>query len=76
MSEKVWYISGQEDPPGAYDGEPDVFVLRDILQFSNTRLEAEEYMQSVRRTWGIWVGVGDFTTQVTDLVGYQQVRGE
>lgn len=71
VSEKVWYISGQPDPPGAYDGEPDVFVLRDILQLATTRKQAERHMDSVRRTWGIWAGVGDFSTQITDLVAYQ-----
>jgi hypothetical protein len=33
-----------DDHPGAYDGEPDVFVLRDILQQSKTKVEAEAYM--------------------------------
>ncbi len=73
ISEKVMYISGQPDPPGSYEGEPDVFVLRDILQQSKTREEAVAYMQQAKRTWGIWVGVGDFETQTMDIVGYTQV---
>ena len=72
VSEKVWYISGEEDPAGSYDGEADVFVLRDILQYSKTKDDAVTYMQNAHRTWGIWAGVGDFTTQKLDLVGYQQ----
>ena len=58
--------------PGSYDGEPDVFVMRDVLEHSKTRVEAEEYMQSASRTWGIWLGIGDFDTQVMDIVGYKQ----
>lgn len=58
--------------PGSYDGEPDVFVLRDILEHSKTRVEAEAYLQSASRTWGIFIGLGDFDTQVMDIVGYQQ----
>jgi len=73
ISEKVWMTYDTPSlQPGSYDGEPDVFVLRDILQQSKTRLEAETYMQNAKRTWAIWVGVGDFTTQVMDLVGYKQ----
>ena len=61
--------------PGSYDGEPDVFVLRDLLQYSQTVAEAEAHIQSVRRTWGMWVGLGDYATQQMHIVGYQQVRG-
>lgn len=71
ISEKVWYRSGQEDPPGTYDGESDVFVLRDALQFAKTKAEAEEIFNNAERTWGIWAGVGDFATQTADIVGYQ-----
>lgn len=72
VSEKVWYISGQENPAGSYDGEADVFVLRDILEYSKNKEDAVASMQAAHRTWGIWVGVGDFSSQQLDLVGYQQ----
>lgn len=61
-----------DDHPGAYDGEPDVFVLRDILQQSKTKAEAEAYLASVKRTWAMYVGIGDFATQTMDIVMYQQ----
>jgi hypothetical protein len=52
ISEKVWMTYDRISlQPGSYDGEPDVFVLRDILQYSTTRAEAEAYMKSVNRTW-------------------------
>lgn len=73
LSEKVWMDYDKYAlQPGSYEGEPDVFVMRDILEHSKTRVEAEAYMQSASRTWGIWLGIGDFETQVMDIVGYQQ----
>ena len=36
------------------------------------RVDAENYLQAVNRTWGIWIGIGDYETQVFDLVGYKQ----
>lgn len=73
ISEKVWMTYDTPSlQPGSYDGEPDVFVLRDILQYSKTREEAEAYMRAVRRTWAIFVGVGDFATQRMDIIGYKQ----
>ena len=49
ISEKVWMT--YDDPslqPGSYDGEPDVFVLRDLLQKAGTKEEAEAHMQEVK----------------------------
>jgi hypothetical protein len=38
ISQKVWTTyDGRGYLPGSFDGEADVFVLRDILQFSNNR---------------------------------------
>lgn len=73
ISEKVWMTYDKKSiQPGSYDGEPDVFVLRDILQNAATREEAEDYVQSVNRTWSIFIGVGDFSTQKFDIIGYKQ----
>ena len=73
VSEKVWMTYDKYSlKPGSYDGEPDVFVLRDILQNSATRKEAEDYVRSANRTWGIFIGVGDFKSQTFDLIAYQQ----
>ena len=57
--------------PGKYNGEADVFVLRDILQYSKTKADAEAYMANAKRTFAIWVGVGDFATNKFDLVAYK-----
>lgn len=79
ISEKVWMINNPNPhdddglQPGSYDGEADCFVLRDILQHAKNRKEAEDYLESVKRTWGIWMGIGDYESQQFDLVGYQMV---
>jgi hypothetical protein len=73
VSEKVWMTYDDPDLlPGSYQGEADVFVLRDILQQSKNRQDAEAYLQQANRTWAIFVGIGDYETNVLDLVGYQQ----
>jgi len=73
ISEKVWMTYDKRSlKPGSYDGEADVFVLRDLLQNTKTRAEAEAYLISIQRTWGIWIGIGDYVSQKLDLVAYQQ----
>ena len=75
ISEKVWMTYDCNPSclqPGHYDGEPDVFVLRDILQQAKNRQEAETYMKSAARTFAIFVGVGDFESQRMDIVGYKE----
>lgn len=74
VSEKVWMTANKKKDmqPGGYDGEPDVFVLRDILELSSTKEEAEQYMKEAKRTWGIWVGAGDYKSQEFSLTAYRQ----
>ena len=73
VSEKVWMTYDKRDiQPGSYNGEADVFVLRDILQQSKTRVDAEKYLEQLPRTWAIWIGIGDYATQIFDLVEYKQ----
>jgi hypothetical protein len=74
ISEKVWMVSGKKKDiqGGAYDGVPDPFVLRQILEHSATRQEAEIYVNSIHRTWAMFIGVGDFTSQQFDLIGYRE----
>jgi len=73
ISEKVWMVNAKKSlQPGNYQGEPDVFVLRDILQLAQTREEAEAHMQEVNRTWAIFIGVGDYASQRMDVVGYKE----
>ena len=73
ISEKVWMTNDKKNiQKGSYDGIPDVFVLRDILQNSENRQDAEAYVLSINRTWAIFIGVGDFYSQKFDIIGYKQ----
>jgi len=66
----------RELQPGSYHGEADVFVLRDVLQLSGTKEEAVSYIQAANRTWGMWVGIGDYASQQFNLVAYSQKSAE
>ena len=74
ISEKVWMTSGTKKDlqPGNYHGIPDVFMLRHVLQNAKTKEEAIQYAQDAKRTWAIFMGVGDFTSQKFNLVAYSQ----
>jgi hypothetical protein len=73
ISEKVWMTYDKRSlQKGSYKGEADIFVLRDILEHSKNKADAEQYLSQVQRTWGMWIGVGDYETQQFDLVGYKQ----
>jgi hypothetical protein len=52
LSEKVWetYV-GTGVQEGRYDGEPDALVIRDIMQFANSRADAIAFTESIKRTW-------------------------
>jgi hypothetical protein len=74
LSEKVWevYNTTTGVQPGAYDGEADVLVMRDVLELAPNRSTAEAYMRAdPSRTWAVFLGVGDYATQKLDIVGYR-----
>lgn len=71
ISEKVNMVYGPKSlQPGNFKGVPDPIMLRNILEYSKTKEDAIAYMQSIPRTWAIWVGVGDYTSQQLNLVAY------
>jgi hypothetical protein len=74
ISEKVWMVYKEHGSllPGSYDGLADVLVLREILEFSKTKEDAEAYLASIKRTWAMWVGIGDYASQSFNLVGYKE----
>lgn len=73
ISEKVWMTYNKRElQPGSYDGIADILVLRNILEYSKNRADAEAYVQTIPRTWGMWIGVGDYESQTFDLIGYEQ----
>jgi hypothetical protein len=73
ISEKVWMTYSTPDlQPGTFQGEADVFVLRDLLNFAKSRADGERMVQQAKRTWAIWIGLGDFATKTFDLIGYKE----
>ncbi|KAJ9457972.1 Protein dcd1B [Diplonema papillatum] len=71
LSEKVWDIAGGGTPSGTYDGMPVVGVIRNILQFVTSKDEAYAYTSRLPRTWGVWLGVGDVSSQQFRALQYQ-----
>ncbi len=72
LSEKVWMTYDNPDiQPGNYDGLPDITVIRDLLQFADNHDAALAYAQSVKRTWAVFLGVGDFETQQFRALAYR-----
>ena len=45
---------------GTYNGQGDVFLIRDVLQFAESAREAVEMARATSRTWAMWLGVGDY----------------
>jgi len=56
--------------PGTYDGEGVPFVIRRFIETSATKADAEEVIASAKRTWHVYLGVGDSKTMDFDVVGY------
>lgn len=72
ISEKVWMVNGKKNiQPGRYDGIPDAFTLRYVLQHSASKEDAEKFAQDSKRTWAMFMGLGDFASQKFDLVAYR-----
>lgn len=73
ISQKVWEVTDMDGlQPGTFQGEADCFVLREILEKSQTREEAEAFIQAAKRNWAIWVGIGDYSSGKFDLLGYKE----
>ena len=49
-----------------------MFVLRDLLTFAKSKADGEAMVSKAKRTWAIWIGLGDFATKELDLVGYKE----
>lgn len=71
QSEKVDDVSGASRPRGTYKGEAVAMVIRDIVQFAQTKEQAVEIAQNASRTWSVWLGVGDYASQSFIAMNYQ-----
>ena len=76
VSEKVNDLHGGGTPPGTYDGQTTTNVIRDMVQFGTSRASAEAIAARAKRTWGVWLGVGDAATQRLDVIRYQQASSD
>jgi hypothetical protein len=71
QSEKVDDVTGASRPAGTYKGEAVAMVIRDIVQFAQTKEQAVEIAQNASRTWSVWLGVGDYASQSFVAMNYQ-----
>ena len=62
FSQKVDDVTGGPRPKGTYKGQAVAMVIRDILQFSTSKEDAVKIAQNAKRTWSVWMGVGDYTS--------------
>lgn len=72
QSEKVDDVTGGARPKGSYKGQAVAFVIRDMLQFAETKEEAVAIAQGAHRTWSVWLGVGDYASQAFDAILYDK----
>ena len=68
--EKVDDVTGKRRPRGTYDGQAVSMVIRDMLQFSMNKEDAIDLAKKAKRTWSVWLGVGDTTSQKFDAILY------
>jgi len=60
--------------PGDYNGEGIPFVIRRFIETSTTKEDAEDLIMSAKRTWHVYLGLGDSTSMNFDVVGYSQAK--
>ena len=62
QSEKVDDVTDGSRPKGSYDGQAVASVIRDMVQLSTTKEDAVAIAQKAKRTWSVWLGIGDTTS--------------
>jgi hypothetical protein len=72
LSEKVDDVSNGKGPTGSYDGQAAIMVIRDILQFAETKEAAVAIASNANRTWPMWLGFGDYTSMKFVAILYDQ----
>eukprot|EP01060_Flectonema_neradi_P026691 TRINITY_DN358_c5_g1_i1.p1 TRINITY_DN358_c5_g1~~TRINITY_DN358_c5_g1_i1.p1 ORF type:complete len:460 (+),score=74.33 TRINITY_DN358_c5_g1_i1:64-1380(+) len=73
LSEKVWETYDHPSvQPGHYDSLPVVGVIREMLQFSNSKEEAFDLAYTHTRTWAVFLGVGDRRSQQFRAIAYRE----
>merc|ERR1712048_1084039 len=54
--------------PGNYEGEGIPFVIRRLVETAATKQEAEDLIMNAKRTWHVYLGLGDSETMDFDVV--------
>lgn len=72
FSQKVDDVTGGPRPKGTYKGQAVAMVIRDILQFSTSKEEAVQIAQNAKRTWSVWMGVGDYISDKFFAIFYDE----
>ena len=47
-------------------------VIRDMVQLAKTKEEAVSIAKAAKRTWSVWLGLGDFNSQAFTAMLYDQ----
>lgn len=72
QSEKVDDVTGGKRPKGTYKGQGDAFLIRDMLQFADSKEEAVAMAKKTKRTWSVWLGIGDYESQEFEAMIYDE----
>ena len=72
QSEKVDDVTDGSRPKGSYDGQAVALVIRDMVQLSTTKEDAVAIAQKAKRTWSVWLGIGDTTSNEFIAMLYDQ----
>jgi hypothetical protein len=73
LSEKVWETYDKPDlQPGTYKGETVSFVMREMVQFADTKEQAIQTARDADRTWSVFLGIGDNASQEMNIIGYRE----
>jgi len=70
--EKVDDVSGGHSPKGTYAGQAATMVIRDMVQFAKSKEEAVAIAQKAHRTWPVWLGLGDYSSQEFVAMLYEE----
>jgi len=72
--EKVDDVTGGKRPRGTYDGQAVSMVIRDMLQLASSKEDAIAIAERAKRTWSVWLGIGDQSSQAFNAILYDKAE--